>query len=221
MLTQIKYKNKTFQMLIKDPAEWQQRAWLSGNFYEGTMLKYIEENFAGGTFVDIGSSIGNHTLFFSSVADKVVSIEPKIESLLHNKEMLEANNVKNVDLYNVAGSSFWGLCCMEGFAALDDNNVGLYKVSKNIGFVNVATVPVDFILSRYSDIKMIKVDVEGFELDVLMGLTDTLKKWNPVLFVETVGNPAVFEYLKTLNYVRKNEFNATPTFEFVREEQNV
>lgn len=216
MLKQLKYKDTIFQVSIKDLTDELQKVWIEEKFYEQVLLEYIGQNFSGGTFIDIGACIGNHTLFFSSIADKVVSIEPRIESFLYIKEILEMNNVKNVDLYNVACSSSWGFCHMK-MKIGGENNIGMYKVSQNIDFVNVALVPGDSVLSRYNDITVIKVDVEGYELEVLKGLVNSLKKWNPVLFVEIIDNPLVFEYLATLGYTEENKFNATPTYEFVKE----
>ena len=86
--------DKKVRLLVKDENEYLQRYWARGDIYEydlyGSdlmrraagwlfdkvshrvkrvrrqgMLSYIQDNYRGGTFVDVGSCIGNHTLFFA------------------------------------------------------------------------------------------------------------------------------------------------------------
>src|ERR1700690_1550585 len=85
---------RRLRLLVKDPSEYLQSHWVRGDFYEydlyGSdpvrraagyvldrvasrvrhtrrlgMLRYIGEHYSGGTFVDVGSCLGNHTLFFA------------------------------------------------------------------------------------------------------------------------------------------------------------
>ncbi len=46
----------------------------------------------------------------------------------------------------------------------------------------------------------IKIDVDGYELEVLMGLKQTLLKFKPMLVVETNDNIEIINFLKDLNY---------------------
>ena len=91
----------------------------------------------------------------------------------------------------------------------------MYIITTRFGKVNVAMVPLDSILKHYDNIRVVKIDVEYFEYEVLQGMTETLRTKHPVLFVEVVDNPKVFEYLKTFGYIKNRRFNATPTFEFI------
>ena len=40
---------------------------LSQNFYENYMLESISENYSGGSIIDVGANIGNHSVFFGSI----------------------------------------------------------------------------------------------------------------------------------------------------------
>jgi len=62
---------------------------------------------------------------------------------------------------------------------------------------------------------LIKVDVEGMELDVLHGAVKTLVEFKPMLYVET-DNQEVFDYLDMLGYEKVQRFNVTPTWFFER-----
>ena len=64
------------KFVIYNEQEHMQSFLAGGEFYEQDMLRYIKENYNGGTFVDVGACIGNHTLCFSFIGDKVYSFEP-------------------------------------------------------------------------------------------------------------------------------------------------
>lgn len=49
----------------------------------------------------------------------------------------------------------------------------------------------------------VKIDVEGYEERVLKGLSKTIGKWNPYIYVETRANETyqpVIDFLSDLNY---------------------
>lgn len=65
---------------------------------------------------------------------------------------------------------------------------------------------------------VIKIDVEGMEMDVLQGAVNTLKKHKPLLYIETTTDDKlqlVYSFLKKFNYKSLKQFNATPTTLFV------
>ncbi|NIP84985.1 MAG: hypothetical protein GTO03_05265, partial [Planctomycetales bacterium] len=72
-----------------------QAHWLRGEFFETRLLEYIYWHFKGRVFVDVGSNIGNHTLFFAKFCRPkgVISIEPHAPSLAHQVEVLQTNGV--------------------------------------------------------------------------------------------------------------------------------
>jgi len=93
------------RLIVLNSSEWMQRNWVIGQYYEIKMLDYIKENYKGGTFIDVGACMGNHSIFFSDVADKVVSFEPVQENYYHLTLNLKLNEIKNVDSYNLGLSN--------------------------------------------------------------------------------------------------------------------
>lgn len=58
-------------------------------------------------------------------------------------------------------------------------------------------------MTRGCDVRLLKVDVEGSELQVLQGAQETLAKSRPVLYVENAQvdqSPALIEYLWKQGY---------------------
>jgi hypothetical protein len=60
---------------------------------------------------------------------------------------------------------------------------------------------------------MVKIDVEGHENSVLSGGIETIKRNNPIIFIENLspGYPHLFhdsqfdEFFKEINYIRKHK----------------
>lgn len=59
----------------------------------------------------------------------------------------------------------------------------------------------DFLRIQDRDpIDLIKIDVDGIELDILHGAKKTIKRDLPIVIVETNGNMQIIKFFKTLNY---------------------
>lgn len=210
---------------VSNPNDILQSWWTLGKYYEEGLLKFIKQHYKGGTFIDAGASVGNHSIFFSKLADKVISFEPSSDvffQLTFNKFINNANNIvtynlclgeenKIVDLYTDK------FCC--GGATLDKNKDP--AITKGIEKSYMVKLD-DF---GIEDVKLIKIDVEMYELNVLKGAEETIKKYKPDLFIECATKEyyeKIYNFLISLNVgynIPKYVFNATPTFLFSVEER--
>lgn len=138
----------------------------------------------GDIVVECGANVGAHTLCLAQrvgVSGAVVAYEPQrfvFQLLCANLAMNEVLNV--YPRLAAAGAAPGGINVpVLDFAA--PNNVGGLALGGEGG----ERVPVETIdalgLPR---LKLLKVDVEGMEADVLAGAADTLKRLKPVLYVE-------------------------------------
>jgi hypothetical protein len=81
-----------------------------------------------------------------------------------------------------------------------------YAVDKDQRTITVPAISLDDFLSKNSrKPAVIKIDVEGAELFVLRGASDTLRRKRPVLFLEIHGwgmpsSQEVMSFLASLNY---------------------
>lgn len=183
---------------LRKPILRLQNFWQKGKFYESETLGYIRRNYSGGVFVDCGSSIGNHTLFFSMYCKPyfVVSIEPVESSLAHQKANLALNGIKNVHCFNVALSDKPGVGRMVK-SKLEPWNEGMWNLEVGKGKREIATL--DSLLKDISDITLIKLDIEGFELQALEGAKRILETQHPVLFIEGFPKRHVAQFSKFLS----------------------
>ena len=81
---------------------------------------------------------------------------------------------------------------------------------------------------QFDNVDIIKIDVEGYEYDVLLGAIETIEKWKPVVQVEMVyGQPHRFGYTvhDILNYFESRDYVMTLSdgtvmpFEWIQKKQ--
>lgn len=135
-----------------------------------------------GTFVDVGANVGKYTVQLSPFFAKVIAYEPLPENLETLYKNIELNDIKNVTVREVAVGS------RNGKAFL----TRAYAQSKIVNKPTSNTIEVDMVtldddLKSYENISLIKVDVEGFELEVVRGAMRITKEHKPIWVIEHNG----------------------------------
>lgn len=159
----------------------------SHNFYELETLDFLKLHYKQFEHVvDIGTNIGNHMLYYCSNmgAQQVVCFEPN----QFNREVLEKNIElnhlqKKVTVYPYAVGAEKGKGVQSNFSL---GNTGMNRVDK-IEAEKDTTDAIDIRSLDEFDLKQIdflKIDVEGFETDVLLGAGATLRRCKPVVLIE-------------------------------------
>lgn len=158
----------------------------------------------GWTVVEAGASVGAHTLTFARKVGPrgtVIAFEPQrmlFQSLCANMAL---NGIANARCRNEALGEVVGTIRVPPVDYNQENNIsGLALGGENGEVVNVATID-DLNLPKCG---LIKVDVEGMELEVLKGAAKTIEKLRPVLYVDNhrmEKSPALIKYLQSLDYV--------------------
>lgn len=153
------------------------------DFYEANNLRYLKKKYikAGMNILDIGANIGNHSVFFAMEckAGHVFSFEPQKDVFKILKRNVNLNDLENLcSIYNVALGSSEGKAKI---VAYNRNNCG--------GTVFAVDADGNIPLARLDEMELpeigfIKIDVEGFEYDVLKGGEMLLRKMAPVLYIE-------------------------------------
>lgn len=137
--------------------------------------------------VDIGANVGTHTVSFSHFVGedgKVISFEPQPAVY----EVLEANvancALPNVECICAGAGEHWQELELEPIDYSAHNNFGAVRLNapNNSGSFTVPVRPLDSLELQRCD--LIKIDAEGMELSVLKGLTQTLSRCRPILFIE-------------------------------------
>jgi len=163
------------------------RAMLRGNF-EPEEVKAVQE-LLGQTdvFVDVGSNIGFYTCLARSRDKHVVAIEPLEGNLRYLYTNLSINGWKDVEVFPLglgAKPSLQTMYTASGTAASLVAGWGGFskRINETIAVSTLDTIVGD----RFNKKQLfIKIDVEGFEYDVLLGARNTLETHpRPVWLIE-------------------------------------
>ena len=183
-------------------------------FEDKAISNFIGQIKKNETLVDIGANIGYVTLLLSQKCSdgKVISIEPSkktFETLSYN---LSLNNAKNVTALNIGLGEKEK---KEKLYQVNERNTGMNRISNN----NDESLPSEEIQIRSLDeilielnttsVNAIKLDVEGYEFNVLKGARKTLEKLRPKLLIEVSDHNLkeqgstpyeLFQFLFNLDY---------------------
>lgn len=161
------------------------------NFYEIETLTFLQLHYKKFEHViDIGGNIGNHVLYYCSCMDatQVHCFEPNKFNREILKKNIDLNNLSHiVKIYPAALGSQAGKDIQEDFTF---SNTGMNRVNKiqaeDKHENEIEIKPLDeFDIQK---VNFIKIDVEGFELDVLKGSEQIIKRCKPVIMVEVFEN---------------------------------
>ena len=139
-----------------------------------------------GCCIDVGANVGSHALFLAGHASSVIAFEPLPALAEQICTRVAANGLRNVEVVQVGlGDIAEDL----PFFASTDANQGTGTFVPGV-FERPAQVlhvqPGDELLAERGDppVVLAKIDVEGFEPDVLRGLRGTLDRCRPIVFFE-------------------------------------
>ena len=178
------HAGQTFRFFVDDPHDSIQAHHCAGEFYEIEELELIGAHVpANARILDIGANIGNHAVYFEKTlkAQKVTAIELQQRVISVLRLNVALNELKTVDLSNVgigfgASSHSVRIQISQAFnvagAHFDPDPVGGFEIRKGDDVVG------------NEDFDFIKIDVEGMECEVIEGLSQTIARCQPMLFVE-------------------------------------
>lgn len=155
--------------------------------WERDYISTLTSLYRGGWLVDVGSSLGLYVVCMAgavrSAGGRIASIEPVPFNAERQKINIELNGV--ADLVEVAGVAL-GSAPGHVFLAVDPSHADNNAFINSEGGIEAEVVTLDALASRrkWSPIGAIKIDVEGYEPEVLAGATETIARDRPVLLAE-------------------------------------
>ena len=196
------YENEFMSNKLQEEKDWEPEL---NSYYS----KYLTDETIA---IDVGACIGLNTLKMAKLAKTVYSFEPYLQSFELLNKNIDNNHVKNVKTFN------YGLGDKEehidtmwfGFYG-NKPNIGMMRINQLYGCVQ-QEVKVNFDVKRLDDvfsnseekIGLIKIDVEGYEKNVINGAMEIIKKHKPVIIVEN-WNDYEYKELLELGYVKHVE----------------
>lgn len=167
-------------------------------------------------FVDVGVNIGQTTIRFKTLRPdmKYVGFEPNSNCAFYAQQLIKVNEFKNCVVHNIALSTANQILILEK-RSLDDSRAtvlpsfgfGLFKDKEYVTSTNYDSLYIN------QKISFVKIDVEFAELDVIIGMQQSILKYQPVIVCEVLDSdhPSEIEIiqsratelsnlLKSLNY---------------------
>lgn len=203
------------QLQLDDPSDHisariiRRREWYEKDLLEDLYMRRPH----GGTAIDVGAHIGNHTMWFAAVCGlRTVSLEPNPVTRAQLELNVKLNGLSNrVQILPVAAGASFGSARLE---ELKPGNTGMTRaVPDDAG--DIEMIPIDSL--ELTDVEVIKVDAEGAELAILAGAYDTLTRCKPLLYIEAEQDErreALERFLEPLGYTCFGKYTLTPTYGF-------
>jgi FkbM family methyltransferase len=173
----------------------------------------LKNKFKKKILLDIGAHIGNHSIFLSSYFNKVFSFEPNkftYKFLKFNKEFK-----KNIFTFNYGAANVNRNMIMSHNA----NNLGANKIIDKKLTSPISSGIYSFknkdynmaIFKRFDDLKFlkkerigaIKLDLENYEIEALLGMKNLIIKNKPVIIFENSFNnndKKIYDFLMNIGY---------------------
>ena len=165
----------------------------TGNYYCG-LLEFEEMGFLlhflqkDDLFIDVGANIGSFTVLASAHNQaKSISFEPVPATFNYLQRNIKINKIENVRLLNVAVGS-----AKSKVYFTDNEDTTNHVAEKNEhGALEVDVVVLDEIVKDFSTPALLKIDVEGYETEVIHGATKTLSNPNLKAIIIELGGAGI------------------------------
>ena len=192
------------------------------NVWDGFQVERINDIFKNkkSLFIDCGCSFGSYSIpiaKLNSINSKVIAIDASFAAITRLKENILINSINNIEIYNL------GIGKEEGYANFNEDlnqlpNSGSFRFDSSGKVLKVTTL--DVILEQQSlhsfEVIFVKMDLEGYEFDALLGFKKNILKYKPIILFEfsrmllknsTFSEQAFNLFLKETSYELKDYHN--------------
>lgn len=160
------------------------------NVWDGFQVERINNIFKNkkSLFIDCGCSFGSYSVpiaKLNSTDSKVIAIDASSVAIRRLKENVLLNDINNIEIYNLAIGK------EEGYANFNEDlnllpNSGSFRFDSSGKKLRITTL--DIILEQQSldsfEVIFVKMDLEGYEFDGLLGFKKNIVKYKPIILFE-------------------------------------
>ena len=160
--------------------------------YELPTIRFLRRVLKPGSVcLDVGAQMGYLTLAMATAASSktiVHSFEPEDQNAARFRENIALNALSNVTLHQTAVSTVDGALKLY---LSNDRNAGTHStvyIESNVSteFIEIPSVRLDSFVRQHAlqPVDLIKIDVEGAEVDVIEGARSVLQHHRPIVIME-------------------------------------
>jgi FkbM family methyltransferase len=171
------------------------KEYIIGNYeqpIQAALAKYLRPNMV---FYDVGANGGFFSLLGASLVGpkgKVVAFEPHPATAKQLKKQMRVNKMGQVDVVVAAVSDKVGTAKLSDDTSSD--MLSLVNSHKATRAVKVKTTTIDHETKTRPPPDLLKIDVEGAEIDVLRGASELICAKKPILLVEIHSSAIAIQY---------------------------
>ena len=176
----------------------------------------------GDTAIDVGSNFlfhSTHLIDLVGANGKVLAFEPLIRLNEYSHEYIQQHNVTNLALHNIALSNFTGTSkfyentSSDGFSGLRKTQFEHNSLHTTYKELLVSVDQLDNFADHIHNLSFVKIDVEGNELNVLLGGEKVIDQYHPVIACEVCDYFLnIYEQSKSdlLSWMKSHEYSRLP-----------
>ena len=181
-----------------DPEEWLQidlRA--SGRLEPRTTALFERILRPGDCYVDVGAHVGYHSLVAARLVGedgRIIAIDPQPYNCAKILTNAELNGFANIVVVTAAVAEADGFASLKNQSRQDKARLTLVGPGVNDGALTfvVPTITLRWLIETYAlrPVNLLKIDVEGLELEVLKGAGDAMRAIENIVFEVLPGEDA-------------------------------
>ena len=182
--------------------------------WEHDHISMIRRLYHGGIFVDVGSSLGLYVVcmgdLVANAGASILSVEPVPQNLVRQKRNVELNNYQDLVRYYQVGLGSEARELRIGFDETSGDNNAI--IGKD-GGISIPVMTLDQLVrdSGCERVGLVKLDVEGYEPEVIEGAHETIVRYRPVVFAEFNRERMAingFEMMRSWSFFLNNGYEA-------------
>lgn len=165
-------------------------------FYENYGLAKLQNKpkLSDKDIIDAGAYIGDSALLLQEYTQRnVYAFEPERENYEMLLKTIELNHSERIIPENLALSNKSG----KNKIAVDGLSSSMKPIVDGLSYQSVETTTIDqYVKTHHLNVGLVKLDVEGFEQNVLHGAIETIKSQKPILLISIYHNAHDFFEIK-------------------------
>lgn len=162
------------------------------------------------TCLDIGANIGYYVMLEKKIlgnTGRIIAIEPSPENFKYLSKNIRRHDSSNIEIHNIAAGNVSGT--LNFLMYKDESNSGHIisddEIKNTSGkVIQVPVKPIDILVKELNLKKLdfLRMDVEGYEYEILKGMLKTLEEFRPIIQIEIhrsiMGKENTQQFFKTL-----------------------
>ena len=163
-----------------------------------------------GSLIDVGINIGQTLIKLKSIDKDIIyyGFEPNPACIYYAHQLVKVNNFNKVKIFPLGLADSKSLLTLFADNEIASGASILEKFRENYRANFKYSIPVwnfDDIDINKNEISIVKIDVEGFELEVLKGMTKLLQQAKPIIICEILPIYSLDKENGKYRYNRQNE----------------